>query len=113
VLVVEDDDAIRDAIVEVLLDEGYAVSMAADGRAALTRLREELSDVVLLDLMMPGMNGWQFRRAQSADPEIAHIPVIVVSALGERTEVDAAAFVPKPCCVSDLLQAVEQHILRP
>jgi CheY-like chemotaxis protein len=109
VLVVDDDKDIRDTIVELLSDEGYEVVSARDGVEALKRLRERPTDLVILDLMMPRMDGWQFRREQVADPHLAHIPVVVVSAYGHRDDIEAEAFVPKPCDLQALLDAVERH----
>jgi len=111
VLVVEDDEAIRDNIAELLTEVGYAVACAADGCEGLRRLREQPSDLVLLDLMMPGMDGWSFRTAQLEDPHLAHIPVVVVSAFEHPRDIDAAAFVPKPYDVEHLLHVIERCIL--
>ena len=77
ILVVEDDAAIREAIASVILDEdGPGVKGAGDGRAALDILLESPPPLlILLDLMMPVMDGWQFRVSQKDDPELAFIPV--------------------------------------
>src|SRR6187549_1262395 len=82
ILVVEDDTDIRESLVEVLEDEGFGVRAAADGRQALDVLRAErpLPDLILLDLMMPVMNGFQFREQQLSDAAFAGIPVVVVTA---------------------------------
>jgi CheY-like chemotaxis protein len=63
---------------------------------------------VLLDLMMPGMNGWEFRLAQLRNPAIADIPVVVLSALGRVSTIDALAFLPKPFGLDDLLELVRR-----
>jgi CheY-like chemotaxis protein len=82
VLVVEDEPDIREAVVEVLAEAGYDAVGATDGRDGLEKLHACHPALVLLDLMMPGMDGWAFRAAQRGDPEVSRIPVIIVSALG-------------------------------
>lgn len=109
VLVVDDESDIREAVAEVLADEGYEVLGARDGAEALQKLREHHPDLVLLDLMMPRMNGWEFRAAQKGDPDCSGIPVIVVSALGRATGFDADDYLQKPFEVDRLLTAVRQH----
>jgi CheY-like chemotaxis protein len=81
ILVVEDDESVRDALVTVLQLEGYQVGEAMHGAEALAVLRNGfVPSLILLDLMMPVMDGWQFRREQMKDPRLAPIPVVVVSA---------------------------------
>jgi CheY-like chemotaxis protein len=113
VLVIDDDPDILRTVCEILEDEGYGVQSATDGRDALTKLRSSGSDLILLDMMMPGMNGWQFREAQKSDPQLARIPVVVFSA--DRTAapgdpVEAAGYLQKPIRLDDLLAAVALHI---
>ncbi|HET7826632.1 MAG TPA: response regulator [Anaeromyxobacter sp.] len=110
-LVVEDDPDVRDALSVVLADAGYGLCWASDGLEAMRVLRAGARPAaILLDLMMPGMNGFDFRAAQRADPAIAGIPVILVTAMrgAERAAVslEAAAYVPKPARVDDLLAVV-------
>src|SRR4051794_36215712 len=84
VLVTDDDDGTREALTLLLQGQGYAVATARNGAEALDRLREHpLPNLVLLDLWMPRMNGWEFREQQRQDPTLATVPVVVVSA-GER-----------------------------
>lgn len=88
ILVVDDDRDIREMLVQMLEDEGYAALTATDGREALQLLAGGARPCcILLDLMMPGMNGWEFRAAQRQDPRFADIPVVVLSA---RTDVAQA-----------------------
>ena len=80
VLVVEDDHAISEWLRDALTDEGYAVVAVETGRAALARLASWRPRLILLDLKMPDLDGWGFRAAQLADPAIATIPVVVMTA---------------------------------
>jgi DNA-binding response OmpR family regulator len=106
VLIIEDDRETRDALSVFLELEGYDVSCAPDGAQGLDEARRSHPDVILLDLMMPIMDGWGFRARQKLDPTIAAIPVVVVSALGRRDDIDAAEFVPKPCDLDEVLAIV-------
>jgi CheY-like chemotaxis protein len=82
VLVVEDDESIADIMVHLLEDEGYVAMRARNGKEALDVLAKcrHLPGLIVLDLMMPVMNGWEFRSAQLADERLSSIPVIVLSA---------------------------------
>jgi two-component system, chemotaxis family, chemotaxis protein CheY len=109
VLLVEDEPAIREMMVVLLGLAGLTVVPVEDGADALTYLKEGgRAKVVLLDLMMPRMDGWTFRRAQRADPSIAAIPVIVVSACPSASteELHAAATFQKPVDVGQVVDAV-------
>jgi len=109
VLVVDDENDIREAVSEVLADEGYEVLSAGDGAEALAQAREHHPSVVLLDLMMPGMNGWEFRAAQKGDPSLSGIPVIVLSALGRASGLEADAYLQKPFELDELLDAIREQ----
>lgn len=109
VLIVDDEFDIRQAVAEVLAEEGHQVLSAGDGAEALAYLREFHPNLVLLDLMMPGMNGWEFRAAQKGDPEIRSIPVVILSALGREGGIDADGFMQKPFDLDDLLATVQRH----
>src|ERR1700674_1814819 len=111
ILVVEDDADIRSALGDILADEGYSVSSAANGREALGLLRAGLTpQVILLDLMMPVMAGPDFRAAQLADPALSGIPVILITAEGRLREISQAlraeASFSKPFELSRLLRAI-------
>jgi len=113
VLVVEDDRDVRESLVAVLEDAGYRVMSAADGRVALEVLRAgPLPAVILLDLMMPVMDGFEFRAEQKRDPALDHIPVVVFTArwypaeLGGRLE--ANGYLTKPIRVDALLELVSR-----
>jgi CheY-like chemotaxis protein len=97
ILLVEDDDIPRGAMKMLLEWEGYRVACAGDGAEALDYLRAgERPALILLDVMLPGLDGWQFRQQQRRDPELAAIPVVVVSALDAADCPEAAAHVRKP-----------------
>jgi len=114
VLVVDDDPDLREAVLDVLTDEGYAVDCAADGLEGLERLRSgERPCLILLDWMMPRCDGRQVRLAQCADPSIADIPVVLLTAdmhLDEKLDaLDAADYLRKPVDLSRLLAVVRRH----
>ena len=109
ILLVEDDRSVRDVIREILEEEGYAVAVAENGRLALEALRAGgVPDLIVLDLRMPIMDGWQFRAAQKADPVIAAIPVLAISADGsaKAAAIDAVAYLRKPLSTAALLSAI-------
>jgi two-component system response regulator MprA len=106
VLIVEDDHDIRECMADALEVEGYSVALAANGREALEKLRAGVRpDLILLDLLMPVMSGWEFRHEQLADPLLSGIPVVVVSASvpgGLRPD----RHLSKPFGVDELLEVV-------
>jgi CheY-like chemotaxis protein len=111
VLIVEDDLDTREMLGRFLELEGYTVETAENGKRALERLGSGVGAcVILLDLMMPVMDGWQFRQEQIRDATLASIPVIVVSAAGrERLEkIHANAYLSKPVDLDELLGCVTQ-----
>jgi two-component system chemotaxis response regulator CheY len=118
VLVVDDDEAIRDLLDDVLELEGYEARCAADGEAALVAASDWTPDVIVLDLMMPKMDGWQFREAQLALPHLRNIPVVVISASQRArdayAELGAAAVIAKPFDLDDLIGTIgrlaSQHV---
>jgi CheY-like chemotaxis protein len=112
VLIVDDELDIRETIAELLRLEGHETFEATDGEQALVRCRQLRPDLVLLDLMMPGMNGWDFRKAQLRDPSIAAIPVVVVSAVARSRDLPADGFLQKPFSLDDLL-ALVRRVARP
>lgn len=113
VVVVDDDEDIRDLVVQLLEDLGFESVGFANGREALAVLRDPMSPptVVLLDLEMPGMSGWEFREEQLADPFIRHVPVVVASS-ADRRSIDADAYLPKPYEISELCQVLARLSLR-
>ena len=115
VLLVEDDQQIREFLTDALGDEGFAVRVATDGRSGLEALRTFDPHLILLDLRMPDMDGWSFRERQLADGLASHVPLLVltaVHALPERMErLGAAAVIQKPFDLEDLLSAAKRYCL--
>ena len=114
VLIVEDDADLRDMMAQLLSIEGFGATTVANGQQALDYLREHGSPkLILLDLMMPVMDGWEFRREQQRNPAIAEVPVVVLSALDKARAVDlsADAFLKKPLDFDRLLDIVRTYCL--
>ena len=114
-LVVEDDADIRDALDGLLSTEGFRVAGCSNGREALDWLHASPKpDVILLDLMMPVMDGWQFRVAQKQDPELATIPVVALSAdmTAKAAAIDADAYLRKPVEYDTLLDTLDRLLVR-
>ena len=113
VFIVEDDRDTREMLGQFLELEGFHVETAANGRQALDRLTNGLkANVILLDLMMPVMDGWQFRQEQVRNEDLADIPVIVVSAGGRELiqRVNADAYLSKPVDLEELLERITQLV---
>lgn len=109
ILVVDDDEAIRMAVGQALREAGYQVATANNGSQALSWLRshEERPCVILLDLMMPVMDGRAFREAQLQDPALAEVPVVVLTAAGHKSAIRGAqTCLAKPIRLDALLNAV-------
>ena len=112
VFIVEDDADTREMLGHFLQLEGYEIETAANGQQALEQLAAgSRARVILLDLMMPVMDGWQFRREQARRRDIAAIPVIVVSAAGRDriAEISADAYLSKPVDLDELLTCVNAY----
>lgn len=114
ILVVDDDDDLRDSLCDALEEQGYKPQRMASAKSALKYLRsaEKLPNLILLDLMMPEMNGWQFRDEQLGDPLLAKIPVVVITAADNLGEVpiQASEILLKPLKLQSLLGAIERHL---
>jgi CheY-like chemotaxis protein len=118
IFVIEDEESIREAVVDFLHDNGYQAVGAGDGRAALERLTggsEPRPSLILLDLGMPVMDGRSFRERQLQIPTLAAIPVVVFSAHRDvaqtAAEMHAAAHLMKPVKLTELLRTVQKHCL--
>jgi CheY-like chemotaxis protein len=114
VMVVEDDVDIRESISEILEDNEYLPIQAGNGREAIIRLRAQSMKpcAILLDVMMPEMDGWQFRAVQREDPELNTIPVVVLTAHTHFEEIElgmqAAACLRKPIQLERLLATIDR-----
>lgn len=113
VLVVDDDLSTREVLKLLLSNEGFSVATASDGAAALEQLRRGVHPgLILLDLMMPIMDGWQFRREQLSDPRLADIPVIVCTAAGRVGQhadgLQTLAYLNKPIDPAELIGLVRR-----
>ena len=113
ILVVEDDPDLARLVAEVLESAGYRTAVAGNGEEALERLQTiDHPDLILLDMMMPVMDGWKFREEQQKLPAFASIPVITVTAdgnaRGKAASIQAAGYVTKPVTIDSLLDEVER-----
>ena len=112
ILVIDDDDDIRDVLAIVLDEAGFRVVAAANGREALECLREEpRPDLILLDLMMPEMDGYQFRAEQQRDPALRAIPTLIVTAGTVTSRVEALgaeAILRKPVSLRRLVDTIRR-----
>lgn len=113
ILVVEDDADIREDLADLLRDYGYRVATAGNGAEALEYLRSQRRPcVILLDLMMPVMNGWEFRRRMLADRELAELPVVLLSGAADVHEqaatLNASEVVTKPIQLDRLYRTLER-----
>ncbi len=116
VLVVEDNPDARAAFEALLQQKGFGVVTAGDGEEALEVLRSGLKPrLILLDLMMPRKDGWQFREEQIADPQLAAFPVVVLSGAGQleryMPQLEVDCFLEKPVDVERLLEVVARYCI--
>ena len=115
ILIVEDVELNRDLLVQLLEDE-YRLVLAADGQAAIQKAEEAKPDLILMDLSLPRMDGWEATRRLKADMNLSKIPVIVLSAHAMRGDEERARscgcddFLTKPIDESLLFQKLERHL---
>lgn len=114
ILLIEDDDGTRTDLAELLEEQGYAVTAVVHGKEALDRLASGFRPrIILLDLMMPVMNGWEFRAELLKDPSLAAIPVVLLSGAGDLAQTAAAlsaiGYCKKPLQLPRLLELIEQY----
>lgn len=116
VLVVDDEPMVRETLGQVLTDEGYVVDLAVDGETALASVQAARPDAILLDLMMPGMNGRQFLQALRENPVYEHVPVLIMTAVHglnvNLATLGASEVVEKPFNVEELLNKVALLVYR-
>jgi CheY-like chemotaxis protein len=116
ILIVEDDECIREALLDLLEGEGYQISVAANGQIGLDFLRqtEELPSLILLDLMMPVKDGFTFREEQLGDERINKVPVLVMSAdpnmLLKKDRLKANIYMKKPLELSQMLRSIAELV---
>jgi DNA-binding response OmpR family regulator len=116
ILVVEDDETIRESIVELMMEEGFEVAAAENGSAGIAYLRNagKLPDLILLDLMMPVMDGFEFCTVKNREPHWAAIPTVVMSADGhvveKKLKTGASDYIQKPLDIDDLIARVTQFL---
>jgi len=117
ILIIEDEYDIRAVLTEILEDEGYVVASVPNGLEALVFLQKHHPQLILLDLGMPIMTGWEFRERQRRDPALADIPVIIMSATRHLNQtaaaLQAADYLDKPIEINALLSLVEQYCSAP
>lgn len=116
VLVVDDEPMVRETLGQVLTEEGYVVDLAVDGETALERVQAARPDAILLDLMMPGMNGRQFLQELRENPAYEHVPVLIMTAVHglnvNLATLGASEVVEKPFNVDELLNKVALLVYR-
>ncbi len=111
ILVVDDDRGAMEALSDILEYEGYKVQRAQNGLQALEYLQtaHPRPDLIVLDLLMPVMDGWEFRMRQKEDPDLAKVPVLVVTAIAATAGIDAVSVLRKPVDVDALLRTVARY----
>src|SRR6185503_6847624 len=116
VLVVDDEPMVRETLGQVLTDEGYVVDLAVDGKTALECVHAARPDAILLDLMMPGMNGRQFLQALRDNPAYSHVPVLIMTAVHglevNLASIGASDVVEKPFNMDELLNKLALAVYR-
>jgi two-component system cell cycle response regulator DivK len=116
ILVVEDDADNRRIVVKVLTVEGYEVLEATDGRSALATARKEHPDLIIMDLAMPGLDGWQAATQLKSDPKVADIPIIALTAFAMRGDEERAreagcdGYLSKPCRPQTIREVVRRYL---
>ena len=115
-LLVEDDRDSRVSVAALLRTRGYYVITAVDGEQAIQLARQRRPCLILLDVMMPLMDGHEFRQTQLADPVLAHIPIVLMSGHDDVAELaktlGAVGYVRKPIIIDDLVKVIDAHCKR-
>ena len=113
ILVVDDDEDVREAVADLLRDEGFIVDTAENGRVALELLRTRLAALIFLDLEMPEINGDAFIRIAKDDQRLAAIPIVVITASRTHSLPTGVRIVHKPCSTDALLEIAHAHVGAP
>ena len=109
ILVVDDDEAVLEALADFLVVSGYQVARAINGARALEYLRNNPPPALVIhDLVMPVMDGWRLRKEMKKDSALARLPVVVISAVAEISEIDAEAVLVKPFNIAQFLEIVNR-----
>ena len=110
ILIIDDDIASTDSLTDILVGEGYTVATARNGKEALSRLRSaSLPKLIILDLFMPEMDGWEFRKEQQRDDTLRSIPVVVMTGASVYAGIDANIIVHKPLDVARFVNIIERY----
>jgi len=110
ILIVDDDAAATDSLTDILTAEGYTVATAKNGKEALEHLRATpLPRLIILDLFMPEMDGWEFRREQLKHPKLRDIPVVVLTGASVYAGIDVNVIVHKPLDVARFISLIERY----
>lgn len=109
VLVVDDDNDLREVVAEAIAAAGYTVDEAENGQVAVEKMRAETPCIVLLDLMMPVMDGWEVVEIMDADPQLAKVPVCIITAQDRMPPPRNVCLLRKPIRTDDLLEKIAPH----
>jgi CheY-like chemotaxis protein len=110
ILVVDDDDDVREAVADLLRDEGFVVDTAENGRVALEVLKEHTASLIFLDLEMPEIDGDAFLRIARGDARLASIPIVVITASRTHSLPTGVRIVHKPCSAETLVEIAQAHV---
>lgn len=117
IMIVEDDRFLSSILKGRLEKEAFLVRQAFDGESALKQLREDRPDLIILDIIMPKMSGFEFLEALASDPQIAHVPVVVASNLGQESDIQKAKelgvvdyYVKVQVSVDDLIKMIKNQL---
>ena len=116
ILVVDDQEEIRDLTAAILTADGHAVTTACNGEEALSAAYRERFDLILLDINMPGMDGWETLRLSRADDDLASVPIVLFSVRGEvlnkvqAMQLGARGYITKPFTMDELTSGVRRHL---
>src|SRR5215472_10757432 len=110
ILLIDDAEHVVEACGEVLVMKGYRVAIARDGQQALDYLRTHLlPSLILLDIVMPRMDGWEFLTQRARQERLSSIPVVITFAAETNERMNVAAIVRKPWNIEDLLKVIKEH----